>query len=176
MSNPEPVPDPIDEALALPDAAAFENPVEALDRILEIVEAYPPIQGPHAGADEVLRRKLAHAFWRRRIIPGLVEAIPAASRSQRGDLVKALGALSTRIPKPLLDSLADSVDPGAYAKLLASQGVRAKGAGTGAPAAGPQLEIKISANRSSSWSFEKWSQIEAARPDTEHRPPRTGSC
>lgn len=159
-SNAQPVQHPIDETLALPDAAEFQHPVDALDRLFEIVETYPRLQGPHAGADEVLRHKLAHAFWRSRMSRALIEAIPNSSSSRRSDLLHALGALRTHIPRRLLDSLEQSVDPKSFSGLLANQGVRGKGAGASAPAAGPQLDIKISANRSSSWSFEKWSRID----------------
>lgn len=159
-SNAEQIRDPIDPAVSIPDAAAFAEPSAVLDHIVEIVETYPRLQGPQAGADEVLRRKLAHAFWRSRLIRPLVEAIARSSASRQDDLLHALGALRTQIPRDLLDRLEDRVDPAAYRALLATQGIRAESAGEGGPAAGPQLDIKISANRSSAWSFEKWSRLE----------------
>jgi hypothetical protein len=145
-------------ALAVPDAADFARPEERIEHIHELLEAYPRLQTPAAGAETVLRHKLAHAFWRARLLERVSEILPELPGSSRAELVEAMAALKTHIPTALLDRLRASVEPRYLTGLLASQGIRsADGRG---PAAGPQLDLKISANRSSSWSFEKWSRIE----------------
>jgi hypothetical protein len=152
--------DRVDEAVSIPDTAAFEDPLAALEHIVAVVEMYPRIQGPQAGAEDVLRHKLAHVFWRSRVLRNLIEAIPRTPVSKRHDLLHALGALRTHIPRDLVGQLERSVEAKELSDLLAIQGVRAKENQGDGNLAGPQLDIKIAANRSSSWSFEKWSKIE----------------
>ena len=130
-----------------------------LDRVLQKTANYPSGQLAELGADALLRRKFGYAFWRSRIKTQLVERIVASPAAQHEPLMLALAALRTHLAPEVLTRLEEIVDPELFARLQCEQGIR-PAARAGGRLAGPQVDLKISANRSSRWTFEKWARIE----------------
>lgn len=133
------------------------DPQDIPARLREVNAAYLGFDRSGAGAEAVLERKFSAAFWRRRFLADLVAAAGRWSPRRRDGLADALVELRVAIPADVRGRLAALVgDRQAWARVLAAQGERSVDAPGLWLAAGPGVDLKIQANRGSSWSFEKW--------------------
>lgn len=146
----------------LSDLSVDAAPAEYSARIRKVNQAYAGLERHRMDAAEILRHKFAFAFWRARELGRLLRELPDGSPGQREALVDALCELRIFIPEEQQSGLSNYLgDKELFARLMSRQGVRLQFAGKGTNAAGPGVDLKISANRSSAWPFEKWRDIRA---------------
>ena len=119
-------------------------------------EAYLGLDRPRADPHELLRHKFEFAFWRRGLLGQLVDGIGRFRKAEQEAAIEALVELGIRLPGRQLQQVARGVrDPQLLERLLVAQG---RGAGR---AGGPNVDLKIRANRSSAWPLERWAEIRA---------------
>lgn len=144
----------------LPTVAELSSPSESLERIQEVNEAYARFERHRTEAWEILERKFAVAFWRMRFLKDLVHRLPVWLRKDQEGLVQILSDLKIHVPEDLQARLSETIhDQDLFALLMARQGVRAGSFQGLSSKAGPGVDLKITANRSSAWPFEKWQNI-----------------
>lgn len=144
-----------------PDVGEPAHPLGSCSDIRGLNDSYACFERWRVGASETLRRKFAFAFWRSRLLRRLIEDLPRHPAARRQDRLATLGELRTYIAPALRRQLLGTIDDREpLSALLAQQGVRVRGLHDDLDLPGPQVDIGIRANRSSSWTFEKWSKIE----------------
>jgi len=147
-------------ATDLPAVAELSSPSESLERIQEVNEAYAQLERHRTDAREILERKFAVAFWRMQFLKDLLHGDPVWLRNDQEGLVEILSELKIYVPADLQAQLSESIrDKDLLALVMARQGVRAGSFQEFSTKAGPGVDLKITANRSSAWPFEKWRNI-----------------
>ena len=137
-------------------------PVRALhDEIREANRAYLALPRHEGDARAILARKLETAFWRRATLDRLLRAGESEVAEPDG-LAEAILALGLHLGGGDLDRLRRIVGGGEpYGRVLAQQGVRWPRTPEVHDLAGPDVDLKIQANRDSPWPLEKWRKITA---------------
>ena len=146
-----------------PAVTELSSLTEALEKIQGINQAYAGLERHRTDADEILGRKFSVAFWRQRFLNELVHGLPVWLRQDQEGLVRILSELKVLIPETLKARLSQTIrNPELFALLMAEQGIKSGDLSQELSGkAGPGVDLKITANRSSAWPFEKWQKIKA---------------
>ena len=145
--------------LRQPIQAKISDSSDCLDWICEINDTYRDLKRGEIGADKSVQLKFALIFWRSKLLNKLIECPPKWVKRKPKDYVDILLQLRAYIPKHRHADLADVLgNENLLAMLMAGQGVRQGSDPHLARTAGPAADLKITANRSSPWTFSRWKE------------------
>jgi len=127
--------------------------------VREINDTYLGLERDKISADKIVQLKFAMILWRSALLDRLIECPPEWAKRRQEEYVEILIQLKTHIPKHRHAKLANLLNnKELFALLMAKQGIRRGNDSHITKTAGPTADLKISANRSSSWPFSRWKE------------------
>lgn len=154
----------LDELLREPPKTCLTDPDTCLAMVRQIRDSYKLLDRVQVGAEQILELKFATQYWRRSLLSLLCgDPPPPWVKSDHSTLIDIVDALGTRLPKSLVSSLSKNVDQKTIHELMAHQGVTSPEYPQFKALAGPGIDLDITANRDSPWSFTRWKRQSAFR-------------
>jgi hypothetical protein len=136
------------------------DPDGCLEWVRNINERYLNLERNRIAAEELVTLKFDMGFWRSRLLDTLLDRPPEWAKIKQAQYADVLLNLNVYIPDPNHAGLADRLrENDLFAQLMARQGIRLEKHPLETNTAGPGIDLKITANRRSSWSFNRWKNL-----------------
>lgn len=136
------------------------DPDGCLEWVRNTNERYLKLERNRIAAEEIVTLKFDTGFWRSRLLGKLLDCPPGWAKIKQAHYVDVLLNLNVYIPDHYHAGLADQLsEKDLFARLMARHGIRLENDPLESNIAGPGVDLKITANRKSSWPFNRWKNL-----------------
>ncbi|MDH3692254.1 MAG: hypothetical protein OEU36_22700 [Gammaproteobacteria bacterium] len=147
----------IRDLLQQPIPGKVLNATLCLKWIEDVNQQYISLLRQNIASNILVDLKLSIIFWRKKLLHELLTSRTQWANENPAPLVEILAALRIYLQPQQQSQIASILDDNKrYAEIMAYQGMRHQDYPEFDESAGPGVDLDITANRTSSWSFAKW--------------------